>query len=159
MWLPTFIDSVESITTNKSVASSTSANRPPERIVQSAFLSSSGIIIPLSGLVGRPYVVVLDFAEIDPNVTASGQRTFNVEVNGVLSNRDGPIDVFARAGGAYDATSYTFYVQPSSPDGDLFFNFSATANSRFAPFVTAYEFFRENNVSSTTFSFQDDGES
>ncbi|MCO5563254.1 hypothetical protein L7F22_016891 [Adiantum nelumboides] len=160
MWSAELIEAeADRISTNRSINTTTSRNRPPERILQSAFVASPSITLSLSKIAeGRTYVAVLYFAEIDPAVTAAGQRVFNVEVNGELYNTEGPIDAMNMSGGAYDAASYTLVVRPRAGDSQLFFNISAAPSSRFAPFLAASEFFLLANVTSSALSFPDDGQ-
>ncbi|KAI5072741.1 hypothetical protein GOP47_0012847 [Adiantum capillus-veneris] len=156
-WTSFGIAAEYSIITNKSVDGTNSVNLPPGRILQSALTFSTGFQLTLSsGEVGRTYVFVLYFAEINESVTAKGQRTFNIEVNGVLYNTEEPIDVFDRAVGAYEATSYTVIGSPS-PNGEIIVNLTTINSSLFPPFVAAVESFLLNNVTSSAFSSSDDG--
>ncbi|MCO5611004.1 hypothetical protein L7F22_065252 [Adiantum nelumboides] len=161
IWFSEVIAMEKSIATNKSVDVTTSTvNQPPERIFQSAYISSTGftytLFDSLIDKVARTYLVVFYFAEINASVITRGQRTFNIEVNGELYTKEGPLDVFARAEGAYYATSYSVIAEMTSSDSQLTFNFSASKTSLFAPFLAAVEPFRATNVPSSALSFEDD---
>ena len=83
------------------------------------------------------YVVTLKFA--DPTATATGQRVFNVVINGqtVLPN----LDVFAKATGQYPRWDATIPVTVTNGNLDIAFNSVAGA-----PIVNAIEIAPANSV-------------
>ncbi|MCO5549979.1 hypothetical protein L7F22_003456 [Adiantum nelumboides] len=94
------------------------------------------------------YVVELYFAEIDPTITSTGQRTFTIYANGDLMNIEGEIDVFAKAG-ANAAYGYSLVFSPNST-GDITFNFTPTATSVYPPFLSAAELFEKKAMTNIT---------
>jgi hypothetical protein len=80
---------------------------PAPQAVYQTYRSGGDFTYTLTGLTaGASYTLRLDFA--DPNATATGQRVFNVNVNGttLLSN----FDVFAAAGAQGKATAQSLAV-------------------------------------------------
>jgi hypothetical protein len=88
---------------------------PPQAVYQSSryFAGTMTYTITNSQLTaGKLYTVTLHFAEIDNQITATGQRQFNVSINGrqVLTN----FDIFQEAGGQNVAIARIFTTKANS---------------------------------------------
>ena len=94
-------------------------------------------VLNQAALPNMDYVVTLKFA--DPTATATGQRVFNVVINGqtVLPN----LDVFAKATGQYPRWDATIPVTVTNGNLDIAFNSVAGA-----PIVNAIEIAPANSV-------------
>ncbi|KAL2484062.1 receptor like protein 4 [Forsythia ovata] len=91
-------------TTNSIKQASKSPNFYPEALYQTALVSSdSQLDLAYTAEVepNRNYSIWLHFAEIDPSVTAAGQRVFDISINGDIAFRD--VDIVGMAGGINSA--------------------------------------------------------
>ncbi|KAL2467285.1 receptor like protein 4 [Abeliophyllum distichum] len=85
-------------TTNSIKQASKSPNFYPEALYQTALVSSDSqpdLAYTAEVEPNRNYSIWLHFAEIDPSVTAAGQRVFDISVNGDIKFRD--VDIVVRA--------------------------------------------------------------
>ncbi|MCO5559286.1 hypothetical protein L7F22_012882 [Adiantum nelumboides] len=160
IWLsPPAMDMVDTITTNAAINTGDSFNMPPPSVLQTGFVgkavNNSFFTISFDSLdVNKFYLVQFYFAEIDPNVSAEGQRMYNIYLNGELFNTKEPIDIFKKVGPNAGYSRYTGSY-PNN-DGVLMLNFSATPNSSFPPLLCAMEIFRSSNITSFTLSSSSD---
>lgn len=86
-------------TTNSTKVPSSSPNFYPEALYQTALISTDNhpdLVYTMDIDPSRNYSVWLHFAEIDPSVTAAGQRVFNVLINGDVVFRD--VDIVKMTG-------------------------------------------------------------
>ncbi|KAH7427993.1 hypothetical protein KP509_10G070600 [Ceratopteris richardii] len=114
---------------------------PPVQVMQSALIGDPDIVLPYHGLdPNAKYFVEFYFAEIDPAVNASRQRSFNIYANGDLQNSNGAIDVFGTTG-AYAAFTQYFVVGPTAK-GDISFNFTVTNTSLYPAYLAGAELFK-----------------
>ncbi|CAI9787938.1 unnamed protein product [Fraxinus pennsylvanica] len=91
-------------TTNSIKQASKSPNFYPEALYQTALVSSDSqpdLIYTAEVEPNRNYSVWLHFAEIDPSVTAAGQRVFDISINGDVSFP--AVDIVDMAGGINSA--------------------------------------------------------
>ncbi|KAI5061798.1 hypothetical protein GOP47_0022337 [Adiantum capillus-veneris] len=125
-------------------------DEPPIRILQNSFMGNPWFTIPFSDLdPDSEYALVFYFAEIDPAVTASDQRTFNIYANDNILNTEGAIDVFAQVG-SNSAYGYGTAIFPSST-GHITLNFTPTAaTSIYLPFLAAAEIFEVKSMTPIT---------
>ncbi|CAA2947298.1 leucine-rich repeat receptor-like serine threonine- kinase At2g14440 [Olea europaea subsp. europaea] len=93
------------ISTTKSIKqASKSPNFYPEALYQTALISSESepdLAYTAEVEPNRNYSIWLHFAEIDPSVTAAGQRIFDITINGDIAFRD--VDIVGMAGGINSA--------------------------------------------------------
>ncbi|CAI9755166.1 unnamed protein product [Fraxinus pennsylvanica] len=91
-------------TTNSIKQASKSPNFYPEALYQTALVSSDSqpdLAYTAEVEPNRNYSIWLHFAEIDPSVTAAGQRVFNISINGDIAFGD--VDIVGMAGGINSA--------------------------------------------------------
>ena len=102
---------------------------PPQKVMSSNYLedaygysldmSSDSRILTTSTLKGSHYYYLMAwFAEIDPNVNASGQRVFSLMVNGDKGYKS--LDIFGRVGSFSSFEIYTGSDLPLGPYTDKF---------------------------------------
>ncbi|KAH7365391.1 hypothetical protein KP509_18G024800 [Ceratopteris richardii] len=126
------------ITTEETINTLNNVDQPPQKILQSSYTGTS-FTSTWTGLeVDSKHYVQFYFAEIDPLVTASGMRVFNISANG-MDLTSTPIDVFSEVG-ANTAYSYQAVVDPDTT-GSIRFSFNPVGNSTFSPFLAAAELF------------------
>ncbi|CAA3025816.1 leucine-rich repeat receptor-like serine threonine- kinase At2g14440 [Olea europaea subsp. europaea] len=91
-------------TTNSIKQASKSPNFYPEALYETALVSSDSqpdLIYTAEVEPNRNYSIWLHYAEIDPSVTAAGQRIFDILINGDVAFRD--VDIVDMAGGINSA--------------------------------------------------------
>jgi hypothetical protein len=114
----------------------------PVSVVQTSFVADS----IASGWSYKPalatdslphsYYVVLFFAEIDKSVNASGQRVFNITING--NNFSQGLDVYNQAHGP-DVTFTIYSPNPLGPYSSIVINATGSQGSIFPPFIAGAE--------------------
>ncbi|KAI5059631.1 hypothetical protein GOP47_0025950 [Adiantum capillus-veneris] len=111
IWIARKALATENVNTTTLAIDANLKDEPPSRILQTTLVGSPDISVWYSELQrSSEYVAVFYFAEIDPAVTASGQRTFNIYANDQLMNT--AIDVFALVG-ANAAYAYSLDFTPN----------------------------------------------
>ncbi|MCO5586663.1 hypothetical protein L7F22_040605 [Adiantum nelumboides] len=151
LWVSSMESKPEDVnTTTLAIDVSDQRDELPVRILQNAYMGRPFIAMWFSELNTSSlyYVAEFYFAEIDPAVTASGMRGFDIYTNGDLYNTDGSIDVFAKVG-ANSAYGYPVVFSPNST-GHITFNFTANATSVFPPFLAAAELFEAKRMTNLT---------
>ena len=95
---------------------------PPIDVVQTSFVAGlitfnitrASSVLTTSTMAGsHKYFLAMFFAEIDPRVNASGQRVFDITVNGDLFAQG--VDIYTDASGMYKGLEY--YTNTSVPLG------------------------------------------
>ncbi|KAI5061801.1 hypothetical protein GOP47_0022340 [Adiantum capillus-veneris] len=151
-WISSKASDIDEVNTTTLAIDVSERNELPSRILQTTFMGRPHIRSWYSELKPKSvYIAEFYFAEIDPAVTASGQRTFNIYANEELMNIEGEIDVFAKVG-ANAAYGYPMVFSPNST-GDVTFNFTPTATSVYPSFLAAAEVFEikiMNNLTSAS---------
>lgn len=92
------------ISTNSSIKQASNApNSFPEALYQTAIVSTnqSDLSYTMDVDPGRNYSIWLHFAEIDPSIKSSGQRIFNIEINGNILFKD--VDIVNMTGDIHSA--------------------------------------------------------
>ena len=136
----TFVDSPTNRTSDP-VGVAGLPDSPPLSVVQTSWTGTdkSLLVYNLSttppGIAYR-YYISLFFAELDPNVNASGLRVFDVSINGKSFSKG--IDVYAVVG--LYAVCEIYSTVPVGPFSDyVLINLTSTAGSLFPPFIAAAE--------------------
>mgnify|MGYP000364903311 CR=1 FL=1 len=146
-----FEDNATYITqTSETVDTSTISDPVPEDVMQTNFVSDSGLIITdvsqasdvlttstVSGL--HSYCVTLWFAELDPRVYASGQRVFDLTVNNEPFYTG--LDIYNEASGLYKTVEiHTKTDRALGPYQDsIIIQAQSTPNSTYSPTMAGYE--------------------
>ena len=129
--------------TSQAVVVAGLADSPPVSVVQTNFMATTaaGLYYNRSLLGSTPYkyCVALYFAELDPNVNASGQRVFDISINGNAFGKG--IDVYADVGLYRVDEVYSSY--PLGPFSDyVLIQLTSAAGSVLPPFIAALELFQ-----------------
>lgn len=151
VWDPdTTQPSIGSMSTSQIVDTTNLPEHPPLQVMQTAYQNDEYFSINMSVASGYSYFFELYFTEISENVTAAGQRVFELDV------LNGTGDLFASSTIDLYSLGYlhSHEVSPKYPvfvqaGGDLNFSFQKLTNSIYGPLICGLELLRisDNDMS------------